>query len=69
MLRTMKSGDQVTVTLAGQTHQFGPDRVRVAVVDTAPKGGPKTRYATITIELGDEFPEDLTDHLTRLREG
>jgi hypothetical protein len=60
MRREMKPGDGVTVTLGGVTHQFGPDRLRVSVVDTAPKGGSKTRYATITVRLDDEFPEDVT---------
>lgn len=69
MLRSMKPGDAVTVALAGTTHQFGPEQVSLTVVDTATRGGVRHRYASIIVRLGDEFPEDLTDHLARPREG
>lgn len=70
MLRSMKPDDHVVVTLGGTTHQFGPDQTRIWVIDTTTtRSGSRYRYATITIQLDSEFPEDLSDHLTRIREG
>lgn len=70
MLRGMRSGDGVVVTLGGVTHEFPADRVRVSVDETTDRGNTtKYRYATIVVELkGGEFPEDLSAHLARLRE-
>lgn len=69
MRRDMGPDDNVTVTLGGVTHEFGPDRARISVVQTSTRDGEKYRYATLVIRLDDEFPEDLTEHLTRMREG
>jgi len=68
MRRTMREGDGVRLTLAGQTHEFGPDKVRVQVDETGTRGGDKVRYATLVVQLDGEFPEDLSEHLARVAE-
>ena len=59
MRRDMKPGDSLTLTLNGETHVFGPDRVRVSVVETSARERGPVRYALITVPLGEEFPEDV----------
>jgi hypothetical protein len=68
MRRDLNNGDSVTVTLGGVTHEFPADRVRVSVDDTR-AAGKVTRFATIVVTLADEFPEDVSKHLSRIREG
>lgn len=70
MRRDLSNGDSVTVTLGGVTHTFPADRVRVSVDETTDRGSStKRRFATIVVTLDGEFPEDVTRHLARIREG
>jgi len=71
MRRDMQDGDGVTVTVGGVTHEFPADRVQMSVDETTDRGNTvKYRYAVLLIDLSDgEFPEDVTRHVERLRQG
>lgn len=68
MRRTLREGDGVTVTLGGVTHEFPADRVRISVDESTDRGNTaRYRFATIVVDLsGGEFPEDISEHLTRM---
>jgi ribosomal protein S5 len=69
MRRTLREGDKVTVTLSGETREFGPDHVSIQVVETKTRAGETFRFAMLTVLLEPGvFPEDMTEHLTRMRE-